>query len=171
MDERVFLYIHGLAGRWIVLDAIGIFFARYALFLFGLFFIYRILRKRTVLVYSCVAGIGALAVNQLLGYVFFRPRPFMTLDAEPLISVIAGSKSFPSDHTAVAWTLATVIGGTIPALRLPAYACAFAISLARAYVGVHYPLDIIGGIAIGAAWGMVALICIKRFPLYGRERE
>lgn len=32
-----------------------------------------------------------------------------------------------------------------------------AIGLARLFVGVHYPTDILGGFMLGAAWGLLAL--------------
>jgi len=63
--------------------------------------------------------------------------------------------SFPSDHAAVLFSLAAVICLTRPRLGILAFVwMAFAES-SRAYMGAHYPTDLIGGAALGSffVWG------------------
>ena len=61
---------------------------------------------------------------------------------------------YPSSHTAVA--IAVVVGAW-PWLNLPwkvgGVAAATAIGLNRMYVGAHFPLDVVGGVAVGLVSG------------------
>jgi undecaprenyl-diphosphatase len=41
-------------------------------------------------------------------------------------------------------------------LRIPILIFAFLISYSRIYVGVHYPLDVFGGMIIGAVFGYIS---------------
>lgn len=45
---------------------------------------------------------------------------------------------------------------TGPALAL--YAIATFVGFTRTYVGAHYPRDVIGGVILGSAWGIVAVL-------------
>jgi undecaprenyl-diphosphatase len=58
--------------------------------------------------------------------------------------------SFPSDHAAVWFGLATVILLARPGLGVAALVWAFVTNAARNYLGYHYPTDIIAGAALGA---------------------
>jgi undecaprenyl-diphosphatase len=80
-----------------------------------------------------------------------RPRPFEVLpQADPLMGATVGT-SFPSGHAATAFAgaicLAVVVRKAVPLL----FVLAVAIAFSRIYVGVHYPLDVIAGAALGAA--------------------
>jgi undecaprenyl-diphosphatase len=74
-----------------------------------------------------------------------RPRPtFHPLVAEP------HSSSFPSGHAATSFACALVLAWLVPRLALPCVLLAALIAASRVYLGVHYPLDVIGGAALGA---------------------
>ena len=105
-----------------------------------------------------------------------RERPFERIDeADPLLGATVGS-SFPSGHAATsaagALVLALTVRRWIPFLVLLAAGIAFS----RVYVGVHYPLDVLGGAIIGAAIaaGMgvaTARVRALRMPSGGRRRS
>ncbi|HHY47308.1 MAG TPA: phosphatase PAP2 family protein [Firmicutes bacterium] len=77
-------------------------------------------------------------VVQVLKHLVGRPRPF------------GGSPdSFPSGHTAVIFGLAQVYGTRYRRFKLLFLALAVLVGLSRLYVGAHYPLDVLAGMAIG----------------------
>lgn len=77
------------------------------------------------------------------------PRPPAVLD--PTLLHIIGpahrSGSFPSGHTATAFTLAgiLILDGRRPALALALLPLAALVGLSRIAVGVHWPLDVLAG--------------------------
>lgn len=92
-------------------------------------------------------GLSSLSVF-IVNIFYFRPRPFDALDVEPLFYRPTDS-SFPSNSAAAAvavaaavWTVNRPVGAFLIAL-------AALYGFARVYVGVHYPLDIAAGAAIG----------------------
>ncbi len=53
---------------------------------------------------------------------------------------------------------------------VPLFLLAAAIAFSRVYVGVHYPLDVLGGAALGVALGFVA-VRVLRWPGAGPPRS
>lgn len=108
-----------------------------------------------------VVGVGGVALWVHLAKVLLaRPRPALM---EPLIAMPADS-SFPSAHTAqiVAFVLcvALIARQTLPAWQLAvalvAALLAAVVAASRVYLQVHYPSDVLGGIALGIGWIVLA---------------
>ena len=98
-----------------------------------------------------VAILVAEGVSAALKQWFDRDRPPLSNpDPEPLVDLPV-THSFPSGHATVSFACATVLALAVPRLRVPLYALATLISLSRVYVGVHYPLDVLAGAALGVA--------------------
>lgn len=68
---------------------------------------------------------------------------------------------FPSSHAALAGGLAVAVGWAWPRARWPALVVAVLVGLARMYVGVHLPLDVVGGAALGVLSGLVAVALVE----------
>jgi undecaprenyl-diphosphatase len=100
----------------------------------------------------CVLAALALGINQLIAMVYPHPRPFAIGLGHTFIQHAADS-SFPSDHATV---MAAMAIGLLSAnarsltgwLMLAAGAC---VAWARIYLGVHYPLDMVGAVGVVAA--------------------
>lgn len=90
----------------------------------------------------------AFLLNLIISLFRFRLRPFIThSETYQLINQVS-DKSFPSDHTAAAFALGFSLflinkkWGTVFLIL------AFLIGFARIFCGLHYPLDVLGGILI-----------------------
>lgn len=96
---------------------------------------------------ATVAVIETGSVVYALKYMVGRPRPLSESDKD----------SFPSGHTALAFSLATVVGHQYTKLRIPLYVAAFGTGFARIYLGKHYPSDVVAGAFMGALAGFQAI--------------
>ena len=90
------------------------------------------------------------AVGSTLKIIIHRPRPFKTYDFIHAKDDV-GPHSFPSNHTAFAFATATSLSMAIPKWYVigPAYLFAGLAAYSRMYLGVHFPVDVLGGIVIG----------------------
>jgi undecaprenyl-diphosphatase len=108
-------------------------------------------KRYAALVFTVVAVAVADLAATALKPVFAVERPSMRY-AEPKVLVRAPTDgSFPSGHAATSFAAATVLSFAAPRWAPAFYLLATAISFSRVYVGVHYPLDILGGAALGVA--------------------
>ncbi len=98
-----------------------------------------------------IALILSLLVNNLLlKNLVGRARPFDTI--RNLVPLIAKPRdySFPSGHTASSFAAAGVLYRSLPRkFGIPAIVLAALIGFSRLYLGVHYPSDVICGMASG----------------------
>jgi undecaprenyl-diphosphatase len=118
-------------------------------------------RNRLVLltpVFVLLADALALALKVTVD----RPRPHL----DPLVRVPT-DYSFPSGHAATSFAGATMLSSFAPRLAPAFYLLAAAIAFSRVYVGVHYPLDVLGGAAVGVAVGWLGVRALRRL---GRSR-
>jgi undecaprenyl-diphosphatase len=104
------------------------------------------------------AFIFAEAFSYLFAFIFRHPRPIVEFPNIIQLRIpIETWKSFPSDHAIASFSLAGILlllPGTAWWFIILTYMCASLISIARVYIGVHYPRDIIGGfvVAHAAVW-------------------
>ncbi len=75
---------------------------------------------------------------------------------------VSGNRSFPSSHAANSAALATVVGLAHPPIALLAAILSFAVGFSRVYLGVHYPLDVLAGWAIGVSSGLGFWILFRK---------
>jgi undecaprenyl-diphosphatase len=156
-DRQVFALVN---QRWtspaldVVMKAFSDFDAwRWPLILIALLFLVR--GSRTVRV-AIVFTVLAIAVSDqvtcaILKPAFDRERPFK-VEANVRKLIGAHEPSFPSAHAANSTAAATFLAVRFPRLR-PILILPAIISYSRVYVGVHYPLDVLGGAALGSGIG------------------
>ena len=111
-----------------------------------------------------LVGIGAvlaLLLNQAIGAAVARPRPCHALTHVEVLLHCATDSSFPSDHAMIAGAFAAGLLLLNRRLGLLALLFALLLAFARVYVGVHYPSDVAGGFAIGAAVGTLVVLILR----------
>jgi len=167
LDRQLFLLLnaHGDAPRWWISTAY--FFAAHAHWVLLVLLVgYGLRRGRSsltpLMAMVLALGLGTLAC-ELIGEVWNRPRPFV-LGLGFLHLQHGPSPSFPSSHAtayaAIAFSFLLMAGHR-------AFGCillviAGLVSLARVVVGVHYPMDVLFGVVLGALAAVAAHYVVAR---------
>jgi diacylglycerol kinase family enzyme/membrane-associated phospholipid phosphatase len=106
---------------------------------------------------AAVRGLGAMAVsstvvNAVLKQVFGRRRPDLAGHAlEKLLHRSLTTHSFPSGHAASAGAFVTGVALESPLAGAALAPVGLAVGYSRVHVGVHYPGDVVAGLAVGTA--------------------
>lgn len=91
-----------------------------------------------------------------------RVRPCRAVATVNLLVPCGAGFSFPSAHATNWFGGAVWLSFRFPRLTGAFYTLAFLVAISRVFVGVHYPLDVIGGAAIGSALGLVVVATAKK---------
>lgn len=117
-------------------------------------------------------AINAFFTNMTLKDLIARPRPFHV--SEAIVPLIAhpSSFSFPSGHTSGSLTAAFALYKTMPKkVGIPAVILASLIGLSRIYVGVHYPTDVLGGLAVAIVSSIWGCFLVKYVDKHRKKRN
>jgi undecaprenyl-diphosphatase len=117
-----------------------------------------------------LVAIAVLAADALAGLAKMLVGEKRPNDTGALIT-IPHSHSFPSGHTATAFAGATILSYLVPRAAPAFYVLAAAIAYSRLYVGVHFPLDVVGGALIGVATALLLLAATRRRSARGPQRD
>ena len=107
-------------------------------------------RRNRWLVAATVAPVG-IVVNYAVKVAIGRERPL--IDDHPPLASAPSRLSFPSAHSTSGVAAAVALGRVAPELRPALYGLAAAICLGRPYLGMHYPSDVLAGVALGIVIG------------------
>lgn len=124
------------------------------LFFIVMFFLSNKKDKKIALL-SVLSIIIAESIVTILKYTVNEPRPFLVIPNVDLLVVEKGY-SFPSGHSAAAFAVAMILGnkyyiklkGRNISMCLTLF-YAILIAFSRIYIGVHYPIDVVGGGIVG----------------------
>ncbi|MDQ6874013.1 MAG: phosphatase PAP2 family protein [Actinomycetota bacterium] len=111
---------------------------------------------------AAVRGLASLAVASAAANVpgkltARRPRPqLLPVPLPRQLLRQPTTSSFPSGHAASAAAFAIGVGLEYPVLAVPVGVAAAGVAYGRVYTGVHYPGDVLAGVALGAgaAWAV-----------------
>ena len=120
-------------------------------------------------------GLADFVASGILKDLVARPRPSRVPELEGVLHLVNGYKSgqfgFVSSHAAntmacgmffsLIWRKKIATLGLMLWVAMNCYS--------RMYLGVHYPLDIIGGLLVGALVAAVAYWCLRRFGVLAAD--
>jgi undecaprenyl-diphosphatase len=104
-----------------------------------------------------LADLSATGVKHATG----RRRPEEALGEIDVLVSTPGSPGFPSGHAATSFAAAVILSVALPALAPAFVALAALVAFSRLYVGVHFPLDVLAGAALGAAIATALLLLAR----------
>ncbi len=162
-DHSLFFWVNGAAGRNSLLDFIGVLFGQYGIYFFAalmlvLWFVLprRAADERRHLVYGTAAAVVGLLINYVISRLVYRPRPFVLYPHQVhLLVQHAPDSSFPSDHATAVFAVATALVGSSKWLSRTFWIVAILIAIARVFIGVHWPTDVLAGLVIGSTASLV----------------
>ena len=156
LNQRVFQFVYMSAHRNAFWNVLAIFFAEYSPYLMVLAFLvlvyYQKGWRRKVYLF-CEATLAVILsrgiLTEIIRYFYHEPRPFSFYGLAPLFNET--SWSFPSGHATWFFALAMVVWFANRKWGWWYFLLALLMGVARVYAGVHWPIDIVGGAAIGIA--------------------
>lgn len=175
MNNDIFFLVYNFAQSNDLLQKLAIFFAEpfgdVVLVLAATFLLFHhevfskkhpvleLKRKWAEIILVFFTAFFARGITEVLKYIVHAPRPFIKLqNVVPLISESAYS-SFPSGHATFYMALGVAIYLTHKRAGVFFIFCALIIGLARIAVGVHFPIDILAGFALG----IIVPVLVKYF--------
>lgn len=168
LNHALFLWLNAPEHPSTLLLAIATFFAEYVIWalpaIIGIGWLRGSEHTRKVLLEATASGLVGLLINQIIGLIWQHPRPFIIGLGHTLIPHAADS-SFPSDHLTLLWAVAfsflmhrspRMAGLALALLGLP-------VAWARIYLGVHFPLDMVGAALVA---GLGAWLAFREMRVY-----
>lgn len=125
------------------------FISELLIFILAFLSVYFVIKKESNLIQVVSTGILSAITAEGIKYFFPTERP-----DNPLLGFKEGG-SFPSTHTSISFALAFSVFFVNRKEGLILLTLASFVALGRVLSGAHHPLDILGGIIVGVAWGYI----------------
>jgi undecaprenyl-diphosphatase len=155
----LFEKINNLASAYKSLDWAGIFFADYLLYIVGAAILIILFVKHTRLMAISIlvsVFLSRIIIAEPLKQIFHRARPYVSLEnVRKLVAENSDYASFPSGHAAIFFAIATAIFFFNRKLGIFSFVIALLVGVARVYVGVHWPIDVVVGAFVGIIAGII----------------
>ncbi len=119
--------------------------------------------KGRICAFALLIGVGISneISSHFLKNLIERPRPCHSLENIRLLVDCGPGKSFPSSHAVNNFVMAGVLSHFYYEYKIILYILASMVAFSRVYVGVHYPLDAIGGAIIGLFLASIYIFILK----------
>lgn len=160
LNNTLFLHINAVPGTSANLLAWARVLANQAIYLIPVLLLALWLwgqsSRRATLIKAFVVTWLAVGINQVIGMAWPHPRPFVMGLGHAWMAHAADS-SFPSDHMTVFMAVgATLLLGERPIWGIFTLLLGLGVAWSRIFLGVHFPLDMIGSLGV-AALSLVAV--------------
>lgn len=159
IDLYIFNLINSLAFKWYWLDFTGFVIAKYSEYVLAIVLVLFLavnFKKywRMILEAIVVAIFTRFVLAEIIRWLWFRPRPFVTNNVNLLIDYNTKEASFPSGHASFYFALSTIVYFYNKEIGIIFYIASLFIVLARVFVGIHWPSDILAGAILGIFVGL-----------------
>ena len=156
IDHSLFQAINQYAFKWFWFDFLGVFLANYLVYFIVFFLLLFLLKLKKnwwmVLKAIISAVIARFVIVEIIRWIHPRPRPFIAENINLLVDKV-NQFAFPSGHAAFCFGLATIVYFYNKKIGILFFLLAFLVSVARVFVGVHWPLDVLAGALVGIFTG------------------
>jgi undecaprenyl-diphosphatase len=151
-NQALFLKLNAAPSTPVPLIDLARFIADYVIYLVPLSLVAMWLsgdeRQRNSALRACCVASLALGINQLIALVWPHPRPFMLGIGHTLLHH-APDSSFPSDHVTIFASIAlTLLVDGVRRYGVVILLSGVGVAWARVFVGVHFPFDMAGAVAV-----------------------
>jgi membrane-associated phospholipid phosphatase/predicted MFS family arabinose efflux permease len=130
-------------------------------------------RVPVILALEIFAGTLAIGLLEAVYALYDRPRPSEVFDGAEIVLAYghdwARIEAFPSGHMAVITALAAAAWFMFPRLRYPLMAYVALNAVTRVLFGAHFPLDVLGGIALGYGSALAARAFLAQAGIVSRR--
>jgi undecaprenyl-diphosphatase len=106
--------------------------------------------RQEMALHAGLASVLAWVLAHLVKEVWYLPRPYLTNGETPIAIHVPANSAFPSAHAAAAIALAVSIWLHDGRLGWIALVMGMTVGIARVLANIHYPIDILGGVVLGA---------------------
>lgn len=161
----VFNFIHGLSGKFWLFDWLGVFCAEYLPYLMVFFTLFILIKEkswRQRIYFFSLAGLSVILargfITEIIRFIHYRPRPFLALGFQSLLGNSDVAGSFPSGHATAYFALALAVFYFNKKWGWWFLIAAIVMGIARVFIGVHWPSDIL----VGALIGLVSAFVVKK---------
>ena len=162
MDYFIFQQINSLAGKFVCLDSLVIFFAEYLQYLLAGLVILLFWKKwRAIFLVFTSAILARFGLVELIRFFWLRPRPFVENEVNLLLE--HNEASFPSGPAALFFAISVVVYHYNKKAGIGFFIASFLIAISRVFCGIHWPSDILAGAIIGIFSGWLVLKLFRRF--------
>ncbi|ALD01379.1 undecaprenyl-pyrophosphatase YbjG [Acinetobacter sp. TTH0-4] len=156
-------HAHEMTIRFAIFIANDLFYIM--LLFFGFYWLRGNFAIKKQIVKAFIFTTVALLISQIISHSFYHPRPFVMEVGRTLI-YHSPNGSFPSDHMLIFSTIAfSYFFSEKRSLGIILILLAWLVAWSRVYLGVHFPLDMLGAFSLAFILNFFGLALWNRFKI------